>query len=177
MASVPADRLRLYLVDVSRDGLADLDALAAVKAIHSGGELSVLLDKVEGLCDAGMTQVLAIDDLEGLQRSADSASLERLVSLIRDRRTGIHVLLVGSSASFGASYDGVGQALKETQTGFVVGGSDYEDLQVLGITVPHAEASQGLPPGRGFYARRKRYVRLKVANPPDPACLRVTGQR
>jgi len=76
------------------------------------------------------------------------------------------VLLVGSSAAFGASYDGVGHAIKESQTGFIVGGSDYEDLQVLGINVPHSEARQGLPPGRGFYVRRKRYVRLKVAEPP-----------
>jgi hypothetical protein len=142
-----------------------------VHAIHHAGELSALLDEVEALSDACLTQVLAIDDLEGLQRSGDSASLARLVSLIRDRRAGVHVLLVGSSGSFGASYDGMGHAIKETQTGFVVGGSDYEDLQVLGINVPHAEASQGLPPGRGFYARRKRYVRLKVAESPAPTEL------
>ncbi len=77
------------------------------------------------------------------------------------------MLLVGSSSSFGASYDGVGYAIKEAQTGFLVGGSDYDDLQVLGINVPHAEASQGLPAGRGFDVRRKRYVRLKVAEPPE----------
>jgi S-DNA-T family DNA segregation ATPase FtsK/SpoIIIE len=171
LASIPTDRLRLYVVDVSRDGLADVAALPGVHAIHNAGELSALLDEVEAVSDACLTQVLAIDDLEGLQRSADSASLARLVSLIRDRRAGVHVLLVGSSGSFGASYDGVGHAIKETQTGFVVGGSDYEDLQVLGITVPHAEASQGLPPGRGFYARRKRYVRLKVAESPAPTEL------
>lgn len=171
LASVPTDRLRLYVVDVSRDGLADVAALPGVHAIHNAGELSAVLDEVEALSDACLAQVLAIDDLEGLQRSGDSASLARLVSVIRDRRAGVHVLVVGSSGTFGASYDGVGHAIKETQTGFVIGGSDYEDLQVLGINVPHAEASQGLPPGRGFYARRKRYVRLKVAESPSPTEL------
>ncbi len=93
--------------------------------------------------------------------------LDRLVGLIRSRHANLHVVLVGSSAAFGASYDGVGHAIKESQTGFLVGGSDYDDLQVLGINVPHAEAAQGLPAGRGFYVRRKRYVRVKVAEPPE----------
>jgi S-DNA-T family DNA segregation ATPase FtsK/SpoIIIE len=146
-ATVPADRLRLQLVDPA--------ALAA------------LLDEVEAVVDPAIIHVLAVDDLDTLQRSADAAALQRLVNLVRDRqRTNLHVLLVGSSASLGASYDGLGYAIKATQTGFLVGGSDFEDLQVLGISVPRPEANQGLPPGQGFYARRKRYVRIKVAEPP-----------
>jgi DNA segregation ATPase FtsK/SpoIIIE, S-DNA-T family len=163
LTNVRPDRLRLYVADLSRDGLVGLGEMPSVRAIRGVGDLSTLLDELEEPRDAGTTNVLAIDDLDGLQRSADTDTLERLVRLIRERRANLHVLLVGSSASFGASYDGVGHALKESQTGFLVGGSDYEDLQVLGINVPHAEASLGLPPGRGFYVRRKRYIRLKVA--------------
>jgi len=159
--------------------LTGFGELPSVRAATTGAEFSTLLDEVEASFAyaksdlarersdaAGLITVLAIDDLDGLQRSADSDALERLVRLIRARHANLHALLVGSSASFGASYDGVGHAIKESQTGFVVGGSDYEDLQVLGINVPHAEASQGLPPGRGFYVRRKRYVRVKIAEPP-----------
>lgn len=67
---------------------------------------------------------------------------------------------------FGASYDGVGCAIKEIQTGFLIGGSDFDDLQVLGINLSHPEARQGLAPGRGFYSQRRRFVRVKVADVP-----------
>jgi DNA-binding MurR/RpiR family transcriptional regulator len=61
-------------------------------------------------------QVLAIDDLDALQRSADSDTLQRLVNLVQERRERVHVVLVGSSASLGASYEGFGHAMKQTQT-------------------------------------------------------------
>jgi S-DNA-T family DNA segregation ATPase FtsK/SpoIIIE len=165
--SVPDDRLRAYVVDLSRDGLHGFRDAPEVRMLNNVAELSSVLDEVEASTSLGITTVLAIDDLDGLQRSADSDVLDRLVRLIRERRANAHVVLVGSSAAFGASYDGVGHAIKESQTGFLVGGSDYDDLQVLGINVPHAEASQGLPPGRGFYVRHKRYIRVKVAEPPE----------
>src|SRR5207244_2434620 len=123
------------------------------------------LDALDSPSDSA--SVLAIDDLESLQRSADSETLERLNQLVRARRGDVHVLLVGASSTLSACYDGVGQAMKETQTGFLVGGCDYDDLQVLGLKLPHSEATQGVPPGRGFYARRKHYVRIKVAEFPS----------
>ncbi|MDQ6670023.1 MAG: type VII secretion protein EssC [Chloroflexota bacterium] len=171
IASLPRDRLRVYLADFSHAGLNGRDGLPGVRMIHDGAELVTLLDEIESAADVAVARVLAIDDLDGLQRSTDSGTLDRLQRLVRARRSGVHVLLVGSSSSLGASYEGFGHAIKETQTGFLVGGSDYEDLQVLGINVPHAEARQGLPAGRAFYARRKRYVRVKVAEPPDAAKL------
>jgi len=139
--------------------------------IQDGAALGALLNDIELAADSGMTAVLAIDDLDGLQRAADGETLHRLHQLVQARRSGLYVLLVGSSSSLGASYDGVGHAIREAHTGFLVGGSEYEDMQVLGISVPHAEASQGLPVGRGFYARRKRYIRVKVAAPPNAADL------
>ncbi len=48
---------------------------------------------------------------------------------------------------------------------------DYDDVQVLGLKVPHVEASLGVPRGRGFYARRKQYVCVKIAEPPAAAKL------
>src|SRR5205823_7841712 len=96
--------------------------------------------------------------------SVTSDTVERLNRLVRARgQRGLHVLLVGSTSTIGASYDGLGHAMKVAQTGFLVGGSDYDDLQVLGITVPRTEASLGLPTGRGYYSRRKRWQRIKVA--------------
>lgn len=170
-AAIPGDRLRLYIADLSRDSKWSLSERATSRYVRDAGELSGLLDEIDRVTERSTVQVLAIDDLDTLQRSADSDTLQRLVNLVQERRERVHVVLVGSSASLGASYDGFGHAMKQAQTGFLVGGSDFEDLQILGLTVPHAEASQGLPPGRGFYTRRKKYVRLKVAEPPLQASL------
>jgi hypothetical protein len=88
-------------------------------------------------------------------------------AMARARRPDAHILLVGNSSTFAGSYEGIGMTLKQAQTGFLIGGRDYDDMQVVGINVPHAEATQALPPGQGYYARRKRYVRVKVAEPPS----------
>lgn len=170
-ASVPSSCRRLYLAELGGPGPTDGQALPGVRQVHDGAALASVLEEIEATAEAGLSHVLAIDDLDGLQHAVDGDTRERLYQLVRTRRRGLHVLLVGSSSSLGASYDGIGHALKQAQTGFLIGGSDYEDLQVLGINVPHAEASQGVPPGRGFYARRKRYVRVKVAEPPPVAHL------
>jgi len=170
-ASLPVDRLQLYLAEFSHSGLNASHGLPGVRHIQDGAALGALLNDIELPADSGMTAVLAIDDLDGLQRAADGETLHRLHQLAQARRSGLYILLVGSSSSLGASYDGVGHAIREAHTGFLVGGSEYEDMQVLGISVPHAEASQGLPVGRGFYARRKRYIRVKVAAPPNAADL------
>jgi S-DNA-T family DNA segregation ATPase FtsK/SpoIIIE len=167
-AAMPDDRLRLYVADLSYDHPAWLNASSAARCIQDASDLPELLDEMDRLADASTIQVLAIDDLDALQRSADYDALQRLMRLVQGRRERLHVLLVGTSATLGVSYEGFGFAMKQSQTGFLVGGSGFEDLQILGLSVPHAEASQGLPPGRGFYARRKKYVRLKVAELPEP---------
>jgi S-DNA-T family DNA segregation ATPase FtsK/SpoIIIE len=122
--SVPHDRLRVYVVDLSRDRIHDFGDLPGVRTLNNGADLSTVLDDVEASSSAAVITVLAIDDLDGLQRAADPDALDRLVRLIRGRHANLHVLLVGSSGTFGASYDGVGHAIKESQTGFLVGGSD-----------------------------------------------------
>jgi S-DNA-T family DNA segregation ATPase FtsK/SpoIIIE len=153
-ASAPSERLRLCLADFTSD-----EPLAGVCPVRDDGELVAVFDEVEGV-----PTVLGIDDLEALQRAVSSETLDRLNQVVRARgQRGLHVILVGSTGSFGSSYDGIGHTLKTLQTGFLIGGSDYEDIQVLGINVPRPEASLGLAPGRGFYSRRKHWLRIKVA--------------
>jgi S-DNA-T family DNA segregation ATPase FtsK/SpoIIIE len=161
------DSLRILLADFRGD---DTDShRPGVVVAADAHAFANALDKLLRLEDPNLTKLVAIDDLESLQRVVDAETLQRLGEAIRARTPGVHVLLVGTSAAFAATYDGPAQLIKQGQTGFIVGGTDYDDLQVLGISVPHAEASQGLPPGRGFYARRKRYTRLRAALPPPLA--------
>jgi S-DNA-T family DNA segregation ATPase FtsK/SpoIIIE len=161
------ESLRVLLADFRGD---DADShLPGVVVASDGNAFARALEELLQLEDPNLTKLVAIDDLESLQRDADAETLQRLTDAIRVRAPGLHVLLVGTSAAFAAAYDGPAHLIKQSQTGFIVGGTDYDDLQVLGISVPHAEASQGLPPGRGFYAHRKRYTRLRAALPPPLA--------
>jgi S-DNA-T family DNA segregation ATPase FtsK/SpoIIIE len=163
-ATLPASQLEIVLCDVKDDHPALPDG-ASPRRVETSC-LSEVLDGWERSGEAGNRRVLAIDDLDTLLREADSLLLERLTRLIQGRYAGVHLLVVATTGCLSASYDGLGRALKQAQTGFLLGGSDYEDLQALGLNVPHAEASQGLAPGRGYYARHKRYVRVKIAEPP-----------
>jgi S-DNA-T family DNA segregation ATPase FtsK/SpoIIIE len=166
---VPASNLLLYLADFGRGSLSALERLPHTRQrIDTDADLATALDDIEGCLAArdgsAAAHVLVVDDLSAFQQAVGSEQQNRLTDLVRGRRRpGFHVLLAGTSAAFGASYDGLGHAVKEMQTGFLVGGSEYDDLQVLGINVPHAEAREGLPPGRGFFGHRKRFVRIKVA--------------
>jgi hypothetical protein len=55
------------------------------------------------------------------------------------------------------------KALKELQTGFVLGSSDQADLQIVNLRVPFGEAGKALPPGQGYYSRRGRFRKIKAA--------------
>lgn len=176
-ASLPPHRVHIYHADFTDSGAS----VPGARCLRDGADLTRALDDIEASASSEAINVLAIDDLDGLKRAIDSDVLTRLNDLAQARRTPAHVLLVGSSSSFASSYDGIGHTIKQGQTGFLIGGSDYDDLQVLGLTLPHAEASRGLPGGRGFYARRKKFTRVKVATPPDviesPSVPGPPGQR
>jgi hypothetical protein len=173
-ARLPPKDLRLYLADFGQQpGLSPLERLPHTRQrIETDEDLAAALDDIERCLEAesAAAHVLVVDDLSAFQQTVSSEQRSRLTELVRGRRLGgLHVLVAGTSAAFGAAYEGLGHALKEMQTGFLLGGSDYDDLQVLGINVPHAEAREGVPPGRGFFGCRKRYVRLKAAEVPEDA--------
>jgi S-DNA-T family DNA segregation ATPase FtsK/SpoIIIE len=66
---------------------------------------------------------------------------------------------------FSQSMDGLCRALRELQTGFVLGSSDMNDLSVLNLRLPSGESGRLLPPGQGYYVRRGRFRQMKAATP------------
>lgn len=186
----PPRRLRLYLADFGRGGLRPLarlphaddrhlrddDSLAAVLAeiAQALKERRALLEETRhaagGLLDderawlAGHPAlVLAVDDFDAFQFALQFGTKERLEHLIRrERDLGFHVLLAGNVNDLSNSFDPWVKALKELQTGFLLGSSDSSDLQLFNLRLPLGESGKPLPPGQGFFARRGRYRRLKV---------------
>lgn len=188
----PPRRLRLYLADFGRGGLRPLarlphadnrylrddDSLAAALAEiaqvlkerralleetrHAAGGF---LDDERAWLAGHPALVLAVDDFDAFQFALQFGTKERLEHLIRrERDLGFHVLLAGNVGDLNNSFDPWVKALKELQTGFLLGSSDAGDLQLFNLRLPLGEGGKPLPPGQGFFARRGRYRKVKVAS-------------
>jgi len=181
-------RLHLYLVDFRRAGLFPLSCLPHVQAYLEdddrlgealAGITQILRERRQSLEEArraasGLLDertwlaghpavVVAIEDFDTFRDEAQVGTKERLEQLVRrERGLGFYLLLAGSSSDLSSSWEGLVKALKEWQTGFLLGSSDHDDLQLLNIRLPMGEAGKPLAPGEGFYARRGRYRKLKA---------------
>jgi len=182
-------RLYLYLVDFRRAGLMPLQRLPQVQAYITDDDLlgEALAEITESLRErrqalekarrraGGFLKeraflarypalVMVIDDFDAFNTEAQSGTKERLEQMIRrERGLGFHVLLAGLSTDVASTWEGWAKAIKELQTGFLLGSSDHNDLQLFNLRLPMGEAGQMLPPGQGYYARRGRYRKVKVA--------------
>ncbi|MDY7078823.1 MAG: type VII secretion protein EssC [Chloroflexota bacterium] len=181
------EQLHLYLADFRRVGLFPLRRLPHVRAYVTDddqlgdalAEISRALQErrqardearreVEGLLDerAFMARypalVMAVDDLDTFKAEAQSSDLERLEQVIGERKLGFYLILAGASTDLSSAHEGWVRALMELQTGFLLGSSD--DSQLLNLSLPYAEKNNLLPPGQGYYARRRRrHRKVKVA--------------
>lgn len=186
----PPARLQLYLVDFRRAGLVPFERLPHVRAFaQDDDQLSEMLAGItqmlrerhqsvdqargaaNGLFDerARLAQypalVVAMDDLDAIKNDLSASTKERLEQLIRrERGTGFHILLCASTSDLTSAWDSWVKALKEMQTGFLIGSSDHSDLSLFNLRLPMAESGKSLTQGEGFYARRGHYRKIKAAS-------------
>ncbi|MGE5415205.1 MAG: FtsK/SpoIIIE domain-containing protein, partial [Acidobacteriota bacterium] len=109
--------------------------------------------------------VIIIDGYEFTKSYITPFAGETLETVIRKARgLGIHIILAGSPGDISGSYDNWIKALKEQQNGVLLGTTEYSDLQMFGIRLPFGSSGRLLPPGEGFYARRRQpFQRFKAA--------------
>lgn len=185
------EQLMLFLVDMGAGGLTALRRLPHVKAyVSDATSAEAMIEQLtqtiqerrafieearqEGREPPGATEflerfpvvVILLDDVDSFREMAPAGVRDRLEQLVRrDRGLGIHLVVAGlSSVISQLSYEGLVKALKEAQTGVALGSSEHSDLQFFTIRIP-GESGRLLPPGMGFYARRGRWRRIKVATP------------
>ncbi|MFZ5826306.1 MAG: type VII secretion protein EssC [Bacillota bacterium] len=185
------EQLQLFLVDMGGGGLTTLRRLPHVKAhVTDATSAEAMAEQLtctiqerrafveaarqEGREPPGATEllerfpavVILLDDVDSFRDMAPAVLRDRLEQLVRrDRGLGIHLVVAGLSSVINQlSYEGLVKALKEGQTGIVLGSSDHSDLQFFNIRIP-GESGRLLSPGMGFYARRGRWRRIKVATP------------
>lgn len=173
---LPPERLQLWLVDPGMGALAPMAALPQVRAYvgdaAGSGEavdqiIQAMAERRQALA-AGHSApelVVAIDDLDVFREAAPAGARDRLEQLVRrERGAGVHLLVAGSTGAWN-QYDGLTKALKELQTGFVLGSSDGSDLSAFNLRLPPGETARLLPPGEGFFVRRGRLRKVKAATP------------
>jgi S-DNA-T family DNA segregation ATPase FtsK/SpoIIIE len=111
--------------------------------------------------------ILVIDDYDQFRDVTDENTRMALEALLkRGRGLGIHVLLADVSSDMATlSYsDTLGKAVKDGQTGILLGTTDINDLSIFNLRLPPEEQGKTLVPGRGFFARRNRARGLHIAN-------------
>jgi DNA segregation ATPase FtsK/SpoIIIE, S-DNA-T family len=168
-------QLHLWLVDMGAGGLAPLQQLPGVRGyVTNADDFAAMLEWLTGELQerrgSGTPRVgqfpeivIAIDDYDAFRLGVQS-KMKDLEPLVRsDRRLGLHLVAAGLSSAFAQGYDPLDKALKEFQTGFVLGSSDQADLQPLGLTRVPGEPARALAPGLGFYIRRGRAQKIKAA--------------
>lgn len=180
--------VRLYAVDFRHapNGISSLRDLPHVHRIacHES-ELNEMLQELRaaihhrktvdsasqerGARDAEAAIILLIDDAEAVAKRIAGDfdvqnDLEYIVKYGRDKN--VFVLVCGIAADLANVYDGWFTAIKNGTTGFLLGGTDSQDLQLLHMRMDYAETGKTYPPGLGYYVRR-RILRVKTAYPYD----------
>jgi S-DNA-T family DNA segregation ATPase FtsK/SpoIIIE len=173
---LPPDQLKLYLVDFRQEALSPLQTLPHVQSYLTddatlGAALTAIGAELKERRVAYVKArqpalVIIVDDLDALREGTTQSTRDQLEQLIRrERGLGFHLIIAGATSDFASGWDGLTKALKELQTGFLIGSSDHSDLQLFNLRLPAGEAGKMLPPGQGFYVRRGRFRRVKAATP------------
>lgn len=182
------DQLLLFLVDFADSDLSALSELPHVRSLITrtddvGNMMPKLVSMIEGrrtaLENAKATGaapnqrqwaagqpavVIAIDDFAALQ-AAPGVTLH-LASLVNGAKgLGIHLMLAGGCMAFATgSGDPLVMLMKERWAGFVLGTTQFNDLEWLGIRLPPGETGKSLAAWQGFFGQHgKRPSRVKTA--------------
>lgn len=178
----PPDVVYLYLVDMGTGDLRPLASLPHARFVETEDEFADALAEIRGLLqergpvgkqtqNAGPpaerpfpTLVMAVADLESLRAGVQAGTLESLTPLLR-RRTGstFHLLLCSVSTDLTSVWDGWVKAVRSWQTGFLLGSTEHDDLQIFNLRLPPDLAGKRWPPGEGLFVRRGKYHRIKMA--------------
>jgi len=184
----PPDGLHLYLVDFGRSSFAFMrelphvskyvaDAEGLTEAIEEisvelGSRQQVLQEAVgeegdagEGGLPASMPVLLMlVDDFHlfkgGLNMDCTDA-LEQMAS--RGRGLGFHLVLSGASSDLSSCWDEYFKAIAACQSGCLLGGNSYDDLQVFNARLEPGEPECAFASGVGYLVRKGRLQKVKTA--------------
>jgi S-DNA-T family DNA segregation ATPase FtsK/SpoIIIE len=188
------DELHIYLVDPNPKpcGLYALSKLPHVKGFAGNEtqmtamfqEIAELMDTREGAgalfretvpAKKNPTIVIVIDDgdifAQQISYSYDvKGYVERIARQGRDK--GIYFIMAGTLSNLSNhSHETWFSEFKKKYVGYLLGSTYSNDVYFYNIRIPHQETDQELPPGEGYFIKRK-HVKVKTALPAaSPAAL------
>ncbi|MBQ4900417.1 type VII secretion protein EssC [Paenibacillus sp. Marseille-P2973] len=174
----PAE-LHLYLFDIRRSspGLSSLKDLAHTQGFASDertlekiiGDLKLEIEKraqAEASIPGLPRLMLLIDDADVMAKriSSNFALTEQLEYITRyGRENGVYIIAAGQANDMNQNWDAWLKEVKSAQVGWLLGTTDLNEAQLFNIKIPYDQSGKILPPGEGFYIKRK-YERVKIAH-------------
>lgn len=173
------EELHLFLFDIRRSspGLSSLRDLAHTRGFASDERalekiLSELNQEIERRVQAEIPAVglprlmLLIDDADVMAKriSSNYALTEKLEYIARyGREYGVYIIAAGQANDMNQNWDAWLKEVKSAQIGWLLGTTDLTEAQLFNIKIPYEQSGKMLPPGEGFYIKRK-YERVKIAH-------------
>ncbi|MDQ0243747.1 S-DNA-T family DNA segregation ATPase FtsK/SpoIIIE [Bacillus fengqiuensis] len=111
--------------------------------------------------------VVIIDNIEKLVglMSFDNLIQSSLEEILKNNKGKDCLVLIGGESGYlSNSYDSGVSEIKKISSGFLLGTTAHDDLQLFNIRLPHHEKDKELSEGEGFFYRRK-HTRMKLAYP------------
>jgi len=175
----PREMVQFVLLDTFKQSLAVLKGLPHVRhyAALEEEQMNALRDlralfqarRAKKLMGARPVIIVIADDSEFLASDNVKDALKKHAQ--QDHSFGFHVILAGAAAEM-TQWDAFRKQVLSNRSGLFVGSHDLiQDASIFNLTVPHSQARQVLPPGRGYLVRRGQARLVQVATPGDQAAV------
>ncbi|MFX3625537.1 MAG: type VII secretion protein EssC [Ectobacillus sp.] len=183
------EQLSLYLIDLNPKptGLFALKKLPHVKGFAGDEqqmaamfqEIAAVMDERQGVNPLltegfnepnrdGGTIVIVIDDGEAFaQQISYSYDVKDIVERIarQGRDKGIYIVMAGTLSNLSNySHESWFGEFKKKYAGYMLGSTFNNDVYFYNIRLSHQETDQELPPGEGYFIKRK-HIKVKTALP------------
>ncbi|MCI3920625.1 type VII secretion protein EssC [Paenibacillus sp. TRM 82003] len=106
--------------------------------------------------------VFAIDRFSEFTNEGDYALRELVERIIKKERGMKVAVIAGDNVSeFAGNWDGLGKAIREEQTGVLLG--SIKDQTLYNVKVPYGTPEKDMEPGDGYFIAKHKYVGLRFA--------------
>ncbi|UOY91680.1 type VII secretion protein EssC [Ectobacillus sp. JY-23] len=178
------DELYVYLIDPNPkpNGLYAVSSLPHVRKFASDEvqmqevfeELVKQMDEVKTqpfMQESGLQRpltVLVIDDGDSFAQQISYSYeikdyVERIAKFGRDK--GVYIIMAATLSNLSNySHEGWFAEFKKKYAGYLLGSTYSNDVYFYNIRIPHQETDQELPPGEGYFIKRK-HIKVKTALP------------
>jgi len=107
--------------------------------------------------------IFAFDKFSEVSDEDNYYDLMKLLTRIIKKEYGLKVMILAldSLDAFGDDYSDVGKAMKNEQTGLLLG--SLKEQSLFGVSLPYGESEKHLAFGDGYLIRKSRYVGIRAA--------------